>query len=176
MCKRLISCFIKKFYSTIENNNINKKEFMVTFKKMKNITDTNNIPYFSFFGKVFYGKACHIYDGDTFSIIFDYKGDLVKYRCRSIGYDSPEIKPLLINPNRELEKELAIKARNRLTELIYKNNPQGILKIECENFDKYGRILVRFYNLDDALSINDIMLKEGHGRPYHGGKKNTAEW
>ena len=45
---------------------------------------------------------------------------------------------------------------------------------ECFDFDKYGRILVKVYNIDDvSLSINDIMINEGHGKIYDGGKKDT---
>ena len=61
--------------------------------------DEKDIPYFSFSGKTFIAKPCHIYDGDTFSIIFFFHGTYIKYRCRTIGYDSPEMKPLKSNPN-----------------------------------------------------------------------------
>ena len=115
---------------------------------------------------------CNIYDGDTFSVIFDYNGDLIKYKCRCMGYDCAEMKPLLSNPNRIHEKELAHIAKDRLTELLFKH-PTKLIKIECFNFDKYGRLLINFWNMVDKESINDIMIKEGHGKPYDGGKKDT---
>ena len=132
--------------------------------------DEKEIPYFSFSGKILIAKPCHVYDGDTFSIIFKENGQYIKYRCRCIGYDSPEMKPLKTNTNREHEKDLAIKAKNRLIELLYKN-PNKLIKVQCFEFDKYGRILVNIWNMVDIKSINLIMIEEGYGKPYDGGKK-----
>ena len=138
--------------------------------KLNGILDVKNIPYFSFSGKTFYAKHCNIYDGDTFSVIFDYKGDLIKYKCRCMGYDSAEMKPSLSNPNREHEKELAHKAKDRLEELLNKH-PTKLIKINCFEFDKYGRLLINIWNMVDIKSINEIMIEEGHGYPYGGGTK-----
>ena len=38
-------------------------------------------------------------------------------------------------------------------------------------FDKYGRLLINFWNNVDKKSINEIMILEGHGKPYNGGSK-----
>ena len=53
--------------------------------KLKNIKTHKDVPYFNFDNKSFIAKPCKIYDGDTFSVIIDYKGELIKYRCRCIG-------------------------------------------------------------------------------------------
>jgi len=139
-------------------------------EKLKHIVDDKEVPYFSFNGLSFYAMPCHIYDGDTFSVIFEYKGDLIKYRCRCTGYDCSEMKPSKSDPNREHEKELAHKAKDRLIELLGKH-PSKLIKIECGEFDKYGRLLITFYNMVDNKSINQIMIDEGHGKPYEGGTK-----
>lgn len=131
---------------------------------------SEDIKYFSFEGKVFYAKHCNIYDGDTFSVIFNYKGDLIKYKVRCIGYDSPEMKPLKTNEHRILEKELALKSKMRLEELLNKHETK-LVKIECLDFDKYGRLLVYAWNMVDKTSINQIMIEEGHGKVYFGKKK-----
>jgi len=141
-----------------------------TLEKFKNIENINNIPYFSFKGKIFYAKHCNIYDGDTFSVIFEYNGEFIKYKCRCNGYDSPEMKPSLSNQNRIHEKELANKAKNRLEELLNKH-PSKLIKIECLDFDKYGRLLLNVWNMVDIKMINDIMIEEGHGKVYSGGTK-----
>jgi len=124
------------------------------------------VRYFSFSGKTFLAKPCRIYDGDTFSSVFQYRGEWLKWRCRCLGYDSPEMKPLLSKPHREKEKELAVLARDRLEALLTRTE---CVRIECGEFDKYGRILVVVYshNLreEDKQSINDRMLEEGHGVP-----------
>jgi endonuclease YncB( thermonuclease family) len=131
---------------------------------------SEDIKYFSFEGSIFYAKHCNIYDGDTFSVIFNYKGDFIKYKARCIGYDSPEMKPLKSNENRIQEKELALKSKNRFEELLNKHETK-LVKIECFDFDKYGRLLVKVWNMVDEKSINQIMIEEGYGKTYDGGKK-----
>jgi endonuclease YncB( thermonuclease family) len=135
-----------------------------------NNIDEKDIPYFSFSGMTFMAKPCHIYDGDTFSIIFKYRDEYIKYRCRCIGYDSPEMKPLKNNPNRDHEKELANKSRERLIELLNKH-PSKLIKVDCLEFDKYGRLLINAWNMIDTKCINKIMVEEGHGKAYDGGTK-----
>lgn len=132
--------------------------------------DTNKIRYFTFKDQTFIAKSCSVYDGDTFSVLFLYKGELIKYKCRCYGYDSPEMKPLLTKENRDEEIKLAKKAKERFIELLNKS-PNGLIRIECFDFDKYGRILVNVYNDIDIKSINNIMIDEGHGKPYFGGTK-----
>ena len=140
------------------------------YNKLKVISDVKSVQYFSLKGNVFYALPCNIYDGDTFSVIFEYKGELIKYRCRCNGYDTAEIKPSLNDPNRDHEKELALKAKDRLIELLNKHETK-LIKIECLEFDKYGRLLINFWNNVDKKSINEIMISEGHGKPYNGGSK-----
>lgn len=128
------------------------------------------IPYFTFKGKELYAYPISIYDGDTFSAIFEYNGEVIKYRCRCYGYDSPEMKPLLKNTNREQEKQMAHISRDKLVELLNKH-PSKLVKLECLDFDKYGRILVNVWNMVDTDSINYIMIKGNYGKPYFGSKK-----
>ncbi len=141
--------------------------------KLKNIKTHKDVPYFNFDNKSFIAKPCKIYDGDTFSVIIDYKGELIKYRCRCIGYDTPEMRPSLKKPNRDKEKELALIAKNKMIELL-EAHPSKLITIKCLKFDKYGRILITAYNNVDERSINDIMVEEGYGKKYDGGKKNTT--
>ena len=140
--------------------------------QLKSVKNKDEMKCFSFKGKTFLGLPTNIYDGDTLSIIFRYNGESIKYRCRCLGYDSPEMKPSLSNPNRENEKVLAKTAKNRFVELLNKS-PDGIIRFECFDFDKYGRILVKIWNQVDEKSINDIMVEEGHGKTYDGGKKES---
>lgn len=150
-----------------------KKDDKIYLKNIKDkLYENDKCDYFSFAGKTFYARACNIYDGDTFSIIFLHNNEVIKYRCRCLGYDSPEMKPSLSNPNREKEKALAVNAKNRITELLTKHE-SGLVFVECFEFDKYGRILVKVYNMIDEKSINEIMVEEGHGKVYDGGKKDT---
>jgi endonuclease YncB( thermonuclease family) len=137
---------------------------------LNEVLEPEHMPCFSFIGHTFVGIPANIYDGDTLSIIFVYNGTPVKYRCRTLGYDSPEMKPLLSNPNREAEKVLAHKAKDRFIELLTKH-PEKNIFIKCHEFDKYGRLLVEIWNYVDKESINNIMMNEGHGKAYDGGTK-----
>lgn len=163
-----MSSIIKYITNTLFGNT-NKDELNELNEKYNN-TDINKLKYFSFNGLTFYAKTCNIYDGDTFTAIFEYRGEIIKYRCRSMGYDSPEIKPLKSIENREEEIMMAHKAKDRLIELLNKH-PTKLVKIDCFDFDKYGRILVNIWNMVDTKSINDIMVEEGYGKVYLGGTK-----
>jgi endonuclease YncB( thermonuclease family) len=89
-----------------------------------------------------------------------------------MGYDCAEMKPSKMNENRIQEKELALLAKKRLEELLNKHVTK-LIKIECLDFDKYGRLLVNVWNMVDSKSINEIMIEEGHGKAYMGGKKEA---
>ena len=140
--------------------------------KLVNITTHKDVPYFNFDNQTYIAKPCNVYDGDTFSVIFDFKGELIKYRCRCYGYDTPEMRPSKKNPNRLKEKELAYAAKQRMIELV-EAHPSKLIKIQCLKFDKYGRILIKAWNNVNEKSINEIMVEEGHGKWYDGGKKDT---
>ena len=128
----------------------------------------DDVPYFSFRGRGFEAVPCRVYDGDTFSSVFLYRGEWIKWRCRCLGYDSPEMKPPRLQPDREEEKSRAIQARDRFQELLTRTPS---VWIRCGDFDKYGRLLVVVSsypssNITTNTTINDQMLAEGMGVPY----------
>ncbi len=136
-----------------------------------------SVNYFDFNGKTFIAKPCHFYDGDTFSAIFEFNGQIIKYRCRCVGYDTAEIKPHVADKNSKeqveaaaAEKKLAQAAKNRFVQLVT-SHPSGLCLIQCGEFDKYGRLLVTVFNGVEKESINSIMIKESHGKAYSGGTK-----
>lgn len=155
--------------------NLELKESVLNLDERLKIVNEKEVDYFNFKGKRLKCRYCNIYDGDTFSIIFIFKDELIKYRCRCLGYDTPEMKPSLKNPNREKEKEAAKLAKARFIELLEKGK-DGLIEVECFEFDKYGRILVNVYNGVDTKSLNDIMIEEGHGIPYSGGTKEKFDF
>ena len=134
-------------------------------KKLKTCTK-DTIELFTFDQYTCKVKIVDVYDGDTFTGCFYYNHKLYKYKFRCIGYDSPEMKPLKTNIHREKEKQAARLAKNRFIELIGNN----VSTVKMGKFDKYGRILATVYNSDN-ISINQIMISEGHGYPYSGGTK-----
>lgn len=151
---------------------MNQTESEINNSNLNDIKNTDDVPYFNFDNKTFIAKPCNVYDGDTFSVVFDFKGEFIKYRCRCYGYDTPEMRPSLKKPNRIKEKELANSAKNRFIQLL-ESHPSKLITIQCLKFDKYGRILVKVFNNVNDKSINDIMVEEGHGKLYDGGKKNN---
>lgn len=134
---------------------------------------------FSFVGQRFKAKVFDVYDGDTVRCMFRYKGELVQYMVRMVGYDSPEMKPPKNKPNRDAEIRAAKAARDALERRIAED-PHRMVFIECVRTkvkDPYKRPLVRMYLLDgpkldqNGECLNDWMLAKGYGVPYNGGTK-----
>nr|QBK87475.1 MAG: thermonuclease/nuclease [Marseillevirus LCMAC201] len=121
--------------------------------------------------------ADEVYDGDTCKAVFYYQKKPVKYTIRMTGYDSPEMKPRLNNPNRDQEKKAAIKAKEALIKLVA-SKPDQIVVLQCGKWDKYGRSLGTIYlNQHDQQinrSVNQIMIDRHFGIPYNGGKKKIS--
>ena len=152
---------------------------------------SDDIEEFSLQGTVTKGKVVEMYDGDTCKIVLIYKNELMKFNCRLMHLDTPEMKPPRNKPNREEEIKNAIKCRNRLLQLtsscelslednktkiqikklLDKNNK--IITIKCHEFDKYGRLLVELLNEEnDIKTFNDILIEEGMAKRYEGGTKD----
>lgn len=106
-------------------------------------------------------KVFSVYDGDTISVLCIHKGKIVRWRCRLIGYDSPELKT-----KDEDEKKRAIAARDFLKTILPKNAFRG----KCKGLDKYGRILLDLKF--KRKSISEIMIDSGHGLYYDGKTKS----
>ena len=131
---------------------------------------------FSLEGLNTYCRILSIYDGDTCTIGFKWKGEYFKTKVRMLGYDSPEMKPRLNVENRDQEIEAAHKAK----EFLDTSTKDKVLWIEFKKFDKYGRPLAILYTEDSwcmcpctrtRLNINDLMIEKGHGYAYEGGTK-----
>jgi endonuclease YncB( thermonuclease family) len=137
------------------------------------------------------GKIVDIYDGDTCRIVLLIDNKLIKFNCRLIDLDTPEMKPSLTKPNREQEILNAHKCRNRLLQLLTnskcelnsimkKQDCQKLLDVntkliyvKCHEFDKYGRLLVHLFpNENDTVSVNQILIDEGLAKQYNGGTKD----
>lgn len=132
---------------------------------------TNDMPLFSFENIQCYAKIVDVYDGDTFKACIYHRNRIIKINCRTLGYDSPEIKPRLNITNREAHIEEAKQAREYFKDLI--NYPDGLVYLNCHKYDKYGRVLVTVYQhmCNKTKSVNDMMIEAGHGYRYNGGAK-----
>jgi endonuclease YncB( thermonuclease family) len=163
------------------------EEYLQKLKTIKN----NDVSEFSLKNKEFICKVVDIYDGDTCKIIFydNSSQSFIKYNCRLIGIDTPEIKPLKTKENRESEITKAKQCRNKLISLCCKHenvneenykdvlsNHGNLVKIICHDFDKYGRLLVEIFSITEDnneknISFNDILINDGLAKAYDGGKK-----
>ena len=161
---------------------------MSSKKELKNLT-SKDIPKFSLQNRRFQPKVVDIYDADTCKVIFFLDDQFVKFNCRLLGIDTPEMKPSRNKPGRDKEKIKAKQARNRLVQLctnikckiatLYKKKQvkellcknTKIIQIICYDFDKYGRLLIEISDLDDTKTFNQVLIDEGYAYKYDGGTK-----
>ena len=120
-----------------------------------------------------------VLDGDTIDCYIDLGFDLkIKKRIRYMGIDTWESRTRDLD---EKKKGLAAKARNK--ELL----EAGSFKLKSFGTGKFGRVLGEVFvdpsvvghelsenvdrSSDGLVSINDILIEEGHAYEYDGGKK-----
>jgi len=167
-----------------ETNNTNKLNHDL-------IESTYDVPEHSLNNLFIEGKVVNVYDGDTVHIVFLIENKLVKYNCRLLGIDSPEIcqKNVPDKKKRELEIASAVKSRNYLMSLVtggieppkeltkksikeFCGQSRKLVYVKCHNFDKYGRLLVEiFLNKSDIISVNKLMVSGKYAVEYDGGTK-----
>ena len=146
------------------------KCFCCNQKKLEDYED-KDLQLFTFKGYKCQVKIVDVYDGDTFTGIFQYKNDILKYKFRCYGYDSPEMKPLKSIPNRDEIKAKAKEAKLKFIDLA--NCERSFVIVEFGDFDKYGRILAKVYRKDNMLYVNEEMVNQGYAVEYYGKTKKT---
>ena len=131
-------------------------------------------------------ELIRVLDGDTIDCYIDLGFNLkVKKRVRYMGIDTWESRT---RDKEEKAKGLLAKARNK--ELL----EQGVFKLKSFGQGKFGRVLGEVFvdpnfvgqhineciknpestidlSIDGWVSVNDILIEEGHAYDYHGGKK-----
>ena len=128
--------------------------------KKLNKLNKKNVKKFTLDGIETRAKIIKVYDGDSVHAIFPVHGEYFVWVCRLARIDSPEL-----SSKDQLEKESAIKSRDKLRLLIFDKN----VTIKCGKHDKYGRILVEIYH--NGININDRMVELKLAVNYDGGKK-----
>jgi endonuclease YncB( thermonuclease family) len=138
-------------------------------------------PELSMNGLKTYGRLIDVYDGDTIKVILPAFNSYYKFTLRLNGIDTCEIK----SKQNEL-KDYAIKARNRVLEIITNNNNNintkkeikellesnvYLIWVECLESDKYGRVLANVYKDKDTKSLSNILLEENLAYKYSGKTK-----
>jgi len=135
-------------------------------KKLERV-EPAEIEKFSFDGITTMAKVARVYDGDTITIVFEFKGEMIKYSCRINGLDTPEIRTKDLE-----EKKRGYAARDFLKSYI----DDKIIKVDLLKFDKYGRLLANVYaNVGGTyMDMTQMMIRENHAVAYFGGNKAEA--
>lgn len=104
-----------------------------------------------------------VIDGDTFRVV---KYEITVETFRLVGYDTPEI----FRPKCKYEKELGLKAKERLKEIL----AEGAVNIERQKGrDKYGRSLAKVTIF--GTPVGERLVAEGLAVRMP-GKKRTQNW
>ena len=122
---------------------------------------------------VYRAKLERVVDGDTIDALIDVGFDIwIKKRIRYMGIDTWESRTRDLD---EKAKGLAAKERNK--ELLEKiSSKPGYFRLKSHGVGKYGRVLGEIYIKDKGGSeycVNELLINEGHGYVYHGGKKQV---
>ena len=130
----------------------------------KNINWENTKP---FVPNIKRAKVIKVYDGDTITIaskIHCMDSNYYRFSVRLANIDCPEIRTI-----NEIEKEYAIKVKNKLEELILNQ----YIDLNIIKSDKYGRLLAIIYYNNKC--INDWLLKNHLAVDYKGKTKVSPE-
>lgn len=163
---------------------------------MNRLEDCNkDTPEFSLCNMTLKGLVVELYDADTCKIALPVFDRFYKFTCRLNGIDTPEMKPRKDKVGRDNEIIWAKKARSELLKLICSQATNNILdnldikkeeivkllqdnkpiiNVKCLEFDKYGRLLVELYNINDTTfekSFNNILVEKNMAVSYGGGTK-----
>jgi endonuclease YncB( thermonuclease family) len=117
-------------------------------------------------------RVVKVIDGDTITVVIPLFDSFYKYNIRILGIDAPEL-----HSTNVILKELALKARNRLVELIgdgsdFETNVH-LVYLECKEYDKYGRLLCDVYTREKTTLLSNVLLNEKLAYEYSGKRKLT---
>ena len=106
-------------------------------------------------------KLLRVIDGDTIDCVIDLGFNVrLKERIRFKGIDTPEIRTKDLE-----EKELGFAAKKRVEE-AFRHSDEFTIITEIDKKGKYGRILGTIMLPDRKVSLNQMLLDEGHAKVY----------
>ena len=146
---------------------------------------------FSLKGKNVSAKVVQVYDGDTCDLVFDYRGELMRYNCRLKGINTAELRKKRGKVPRDAKGRDAKIARDFLawlstgnkakefndkepalteTELQkWLNESEELVFAKLGGFGKYGRLLVTLKRTRyERKTFNQLLLDEKYARKYRG--------
>lgn len=125
----------------------------------------DNVKEISFANEIKEAKIVSVYDGDTIKVVFPLADTLYKWNCRLEHVDTPELRT-----KNENEKKYGYIVRDKLREKILNK----VFNIKCNDFDKYGRLLIEILQEDD-VTINQWLIDNKYAFKYEGGTKESWE-
>src|SRR6185437_3414064 len=120
-------------------------------------------------------KIVDVYDGDTYTIVFNLDGKPRKRKFRIYGIDTPELKPKKNIDNHDIHKRAGEICRDIVKDKFQDLN--NIVWIHFMKAEKYGREMGIIYysnaeKWDDSLpKLADILVQEKLALAYDGGTK-----
>lgn len=122
--------------------------------------------------KLVTAKIVSVYDGDTCNAIFRIADGMpyYNYKVRLVGIDTPEMKPPVNTPNRDMIIAKAKQARDFINE----KTANQLVTLELQGLDKYGRVLAKIYLSAQPATetcINTLLISAGLANSYDGGTK-----
>lgn len=133
-----------------------------------------NTPEYTLEGLCRKVKILRVIDGDTVDIALYHEetSKVYRYRVRLYGIDTPEKRPSKSDPDRNLEIEASLRAKQAL-EQCFIDNDYIVLAVFYRP-DKYGRLLSTFYD-KQGDNINEWMVKKGYATEYFGKTKKKFQ-
>ena len=122
----------------------------------------DSVAEFGFKGDTKQAKVVNVYDGDTCKVVFPVLRKLYKFNCRIQGVDTPEIRT-----RDKKEKEYGLKVRDELRKKILNQ----VVTIHCDEFDKYGRLLIDIQCKNEEKKISQWLIDNNFAFSYDGGTK-----
>jgi endonuclease YncB( thermonuclease family) len=129
-----------------------------------------NTEFMTLKGNIYNAKIVYIYDGDTLHVVFKEFDKFYRWNCRIMRVDTPELRTKNLK-----EKELGYKVRDALIERFM----DKIVKIKCDEFDKYGRLLIDVFVPNDIeendgnLMLSQWLINNKYAYEYDGGTKKS---
>ena len=113
-------------------------------------------------------KLVRVVDGDTCDAMIDLGFDTwVKKRIRFMGVDTWESR------TRDLEEKAKGLEAKAFTKDKLENSDGGKFSIISHGVGKYGRVLGELFIKGHEVSLNQLLIENGHAYEYEGGKKKV---
>ncbi len=123
----------------------------------------SDVNEFTFKGEKKFAKVVSVYDGDTIKVVFAVSGKLYKFNCRIQHVDTPEIRT-----RNKKEKAFGLKVRDELRKKILNK----VVTITCDEFDKYGRLLIDI-EIEQQKLLSEWLIENNYAFRYDGGTRKS---